>query len=101
MPAVAPAAVGAPGPVYRSMGFRKSFSGVWGPASINFYAEQKLEGRELHPSLGQDVHMLGGDLLIDAAGRMALPYYSKDNRDRPSVDLILETLCAAPSPREA
>ena len=49
---------GAPGPLYHALGFRRSFAGVWGPASINFYAEQKQGGRELHPALGQDVHML-------------------------------------------
>jgi len=80
---------GEAGPLYHALGFRKSFAGVWGPASINFYADQKLQGRELHPSLGQDVHMLGGDLLLDPSGRCILPYYSKDNRDRPSLQLLL------------
>jgi hypothetical protein len=84
--------IGEPGPLYRELGFRRSFTGVWGPKSLNFYAEQKLEGRELHPSLGQDVHMLGGDLLIDQTGRCALPYYSRDNRDRPSMELLLQAL---------
>jgi hypothetical protein len=83
---------GEPGPLYRELGFRRSFTGVWGPKSLNFYAEQKLEGRELHPSLGQDVHMLGGDLLIDQTGRVAFPYYSRDNRDRPSIELLLREL---------
>ena len=66
-----------PGPFYHDFGFRKSFAGVWGPKSLNFYAEQKQEGRELHPNLEQDVHMLGGDLVISTSGKMVLPYYSK------------------------
>jgi len=83
---------GEPGAFYHTMGFRKSFAGVWGPASLNFYADMKQSGRELHPSLGQDVHMLGGDLLVGSDGRMLLPYYSKDNRDRPSIQTLLDAL---------
>jgi len=90
---------GEPGPFYHRLGFRKSFAGVWGPASLNFYADVKQSGRELHPSLGQDVHMMGGDLLVDAEGRMALPYYSKNNRDRPSLQTLHAALQAMGTPQ--
>ena len=39
--------------------------------------------------------MLGGDLLVDDTGRLALPYYSKDNRDRPSMSAIFLALADA------
>mmetsp|Transcript_22774 Transcript_22774/g.60143 ORF Transcript_22774/g.60143 Transcript_22774/m.60143 type:complete len:179 (+) Transcript_22774:233-769(+) len=87
-----PAAAGVPGDAggaYLAWGFRKSFVGVWAPESLRFYSDQKLGGRELHPALGQDVHRMGGDLLLDGEGRVVLDHYSKTNQDRP---LVRETL---------
>lgn len=87
-----PATPGSPGDAgstYLKWGFRKSFIGVWSPASLKFYSDQKLGGRELHPSKGQDVHRMGGDLLLDGEGTVVLDHYSKTNQDRP---LVTETL---------
>lgn len=87
-----PATPGVPGdagPTYLAWGLKKSYKGVWSPESLRFYSEQKLGGRELHPSLGQDVHRMGGDLVIDGEGTVVLDHYSKTNKDRP---LVQETL---------
>ena len=54
-----------------------------------------LSGRELHPSKGQDVNQMGGDILIDGDGTVTLPYYSKTNTDRPTLEAIIETLKSA------
>lgn len=93
-----PATPGKPGDAgstYRRLGLKKSFVGVWSPESLRFYSDQKLGGTELHPALGQDVHRMGGDLVLDGNGRIVLDYYSKTNQDRPSVDKTLLPLARA------
>jgi len=93
-----PATPGTPGDAgatYRKWGFKKSFIGVWSPESLRFYSDQKLGGTELHPALGQDVHRMGGDLILDGNGRVILDHYSKTNQDRPSVDKTLLPLARA------
>lgn len=93
-----PAMLGTPGDAgstYRSWGFKKSFIGVWSPESLRFYSDAKLGGTELHPSFGQDVHRMGGDLVVDGNGRVVLDHYSETNNDRPSVDKTLLPLARA------
>lgn len=80
---------GAAGDIYHRYRFARSVAGTWNPGSLTFYASQMLQGRELHPSHGQDVNMLAGDMVLDAVGRVALPYYSAGNTDRPSVQQLL------------
>mmetsp|Transcript_76872 Transcript_76872/g.164766 ORF Transcript_76872/g.164766 Transcript_76872/m.164766 type:complete len:161 (-) Transcript_76872:188-670(-) len=107
-----PATPGSPGDAgatYLAWGLRKSFVGVWSPESLRFYSDQKLSGTELHPSLGQDVHRMGGDLMLDSSGRVVLDHYSKTNTDRPSVEQTILPLARAldvqrrfgPSPKTA
>jgi len=93
-----PATAGVPGDAgsaYRNWGLRKSFTGVWSPESLRFYSDAKLQGVELHPALGQDVHRMGGDLVLDSEGRVVLDHYSKTNQDRPSVESTLLPLARA------
>jgi hypothetical protein len=85
-----PGAQGAAGPIYFNYRFNRSVAGVWSTKSLSFYADQKHAGRELHSSKGQDVNQLAGDFIIDANGKVALPYYSKDNVDRPTVQALLD-----------
>lgn len=84
---------------YKSFGFNRSLSGVWGPSSLDFYVAEQMSGRELHPSMGQDVNQMGGDILVDGFGKVTLPYYSKTNTDRPTLEQILRTL-ASPEHRK-
>ncbi|CAE7949414.1 unnamed protein product, partial [Symbiodinium sp. KB8] len=85
--------------VKQSWGFRKSYAGVWSPESLQFYSDQKLQGRELHPSNGQDPHRMGGDILLDGRGQVVLAHYSKSTRDRPSVEeTLLPLLRGLPAP---
>jgi len=93
-----PATPGSPGDAgstYLGWGLRKSFLGVWSPVSLNFYSDQKLGGRETHPSYGQDVHRMGGDIMLDSAGRIVLNHYSKTNADRPLVEATILPLARA------
>jgi len=84
-----------PASAYAQLGFRRSLAGVWSEASLGWYAEQSAAGVELHSSRGQDVNQLAGDLVVDAAGRLVLPYYGVDNTDRPSLGTVLRAAAVA------
>jgi len=104
-----PGTPGDAGAVYHGWGLRKSLKGVWSPESIRFYSDQRLGGAELHPPLGQDVHRMGGDIMLDGEGRLILDHYSKTNTDRPNVEgtilplgramAVQQTLASARPPR--
>ncbi|CAE7214247.1 GIP [Symbiodinium natans] len=81
----------------KSWGFPKSFAGVWSPESLRFYSDQKLKGNEHSPN-GQDLHRMGGDIVLDGNGQVALAHYSKSTQDRPDVEeVLLPLLRALPS----
>ncbi|RYG52487.1 hypothetical protein EON67_01130 [archaeon] len=42
----------------------------------------------------QDVHQMGGDILVDAHGAVIRAYYSTHSFDRPSVDQLLADFTA-------
>ena len=90
-----------PASAYAQLGFKRSLAGVWSEASLGWYAEQKAAGAELHSSLGQDVNQLAGDLVIDAGGRVVLPYYGVDNTDRPSLGTLLRAAAVASAAGDA
>jgi len=86
----APDGRGGAGGVYAAFRFLRSVAGVWSPKALRFYASQQMAGRELHSAQGQDVHVLAGDFVLAPDGTVALPYYSRDNTDRPDVaDLLV------------
>ena len=79
--------------LYKAMGLTRSVSKVWAISSLFYYAEKKAASRKLVPMLeNDDVHQLGGNFIIDSAGKMALIYGSKMSTDRPSVDFLLNCL---------
>jgi hypothetical protein len=81
---------GGAGSTYAAFGFGRSVAGTWGFESLRFYASAALSGREMHSSHGGDVHQMGGDVVLDAAGRVVLAHYSRSSVDRPSVAALLE-----------
>lgn len=84
-----PSEKGQAGAAYQSWGFPKSFQGVWSPEALKFYCDERLHGRVLHPSQGQDVHQMGGDVMVNQQGIIVLRHYSKTSQDRPSIDDLL------------
>ena len=58
------------------------------------YLRGFLQGR-VPPLRHADMRQLGGDIVLDRAGRPVLVHRSKTPADRPSVDLLLNALRAA------
>ena len=67
---------------------RGSVWDVWGPKIWRSYARLLLRGRRLQRPRA-DTLQLGGDFVIDRAGRIAYIFRSADPDDRPTVDAII------------
>ena len=67
---------------------------IYGPASWWVYIKLLARGRRLHRPTG-DIHQLGGDVLVDPAGRVALHHVGKGPADRPSVAFLFERISSA------
>jgi hypothetical protein len=64
---------------------------IWGPATLWAYA--KLIGRGHRPGRPTgDIHQLGGDILVDPMGMVALHHVGKGPADRPGVSALLERI---------
>ena len=75
--------------VYRAYGMvRGSFSAIWSPASWGAYADLIRKGRRPRPPTG-DIYQLGGDVLVDRAGKIALHRVEAGPADRPRVADLL------------
>ena len=62
---------------------------IFGPSSWWGYLKLLLRGRKLRRPT-DDVHQLGGDVLIDPKGTVCLHHVSRTPIDRPSVESLLE-----------
>lgn len=63
-------------------------SAIWGPATWRAYIKLIARGRRLRRPTG-DIHQLGGDVLVDPAGGLALHHVGKGPADRPAVEDLL------------
>jgi hypothetical protein len=67
------------------------WSAIWGPATWWAYARLIARGdRPRRPT--DDIHQLGGDVLVDPTGRVALHHVGKGPADRPRVAVLLERI---------
>ena len=79
--------------LYRLLGLRRSVKRVWGVYSLLGYAEEKVAGKKSTPRYeGDDVHVMGGDFIVNSAGQLVYAYQSKTQRDRPAVGDLLQFL---------
>jgi peroxiredoxin len=62
---------------------------IWGPATWRRYVDLVVRGRRLRPPTG-DVYQLGGDVLVDPAGRVALHHVGRGPADRPAIAALLD-----------
>lgn len=93
--------IGLPFPVYGDPGRaayeafglgRASVARVWlDPRVWRSYAKLLGRGRRLH-RLREDSLQLGGDVVLDAEGRVRWMYRSRGPEDRPSVDELVAAL---------
>jgi hypothetical protein len=75
---------------YRDYGMRRGAAWeIWNPVWWGRYIELMVRGRRLHAPTG-DVYQLGGDVLIDPVGRIALHRVERGPADRPPVEHLLE-----------
>jgi hypothetical protein len=75
--------------LYRAYGMgRGRWSAIWGPATWWAYARLISRGHGLRRPTG-DVHQLGGDVLVDPRGTVALHHVGSGPADRPPVALLL------------
>jgi hypothetical protein len=71
------------------------WSSIWGPASWWAYARLIARGRRLRRPTG-DVHQLGGDVLVDPSGKVALLHVGSGPADRPAVEALLDRIRQGP-----
>ncbi|CAF1919559.1 unnamed protein product [Rotaria magnacalcarata] len=74
--------------LYHYFGFPgKAYARVWNVQTLDYYVEQKLNGKKLPTALDKndDPNQMGGNVIIDQNGQVIWVYKSKSPTDRPSV----------------
>lgn len=76
---------------YRAFGLgRTSWPNFFRPSVVwNYLRLVARGGRVRMPYPGEDVLQLGGDFLLDRAGRVVFAYRSRTATDRPGIDALL------------
>ena len=76
--------------LYHAYGMgRGGWWAIWGPASWGAYARLLARGRRLQRPT-DDVLQLGGDVLVDPEGKIALHHVGRGPADRPAVSALLD-----------
>ena len=80
--------------LYRHFGFRGcAVRETWSVRTQIWYAEARLAGRKLTPiRAGDDLHQMGGDVVVDAQSGVRWVYRSSTPDDRPSVEQLLKVV---------
>lgn len=78
------------GAAYSDYGLeRASFLRAWfSPRTVRFYLASALRGKRIRRPVS-DTSQLGGDFLVDPAGRIVFAFRSAEPADRPAVEAIL------------
>ena len=78
--------------LYRYFGMRTAgFWDIWGYRTWKAYFKELLRGRL--PQKGEgDIQQRGGNVILDADGRVRLHHISKGPGDRPAVEHLLQVL---------
>uniref|UniRef100_A0A3Q3GNH0 Selenoprotein L n=1 Tax=Labrus bergylta TaxID=56723 RepID=A0A3Q3GNH0_9LABR len=86
--------------VYRSFGLGSSYAKVMRFGCLLQYSEYGAVGidfPDVPPRLMEDIYQMGGDFVLDEAGKVLLSHPSKNPHDRPTVSDILQAV--DPQPR--
>lgn len=84
--------------IYRSFGLCSSYAKVMKFGCLLRYSEYEAVGRDfpdIPPRLLEDIYQMGGDFLLDEAGKVLLCHSSKTPLDRPTASDILQAVDAA------
>ena len=81
--------------VYRSYGLEASFWRTWSPRTLWYYA-RNWGRRPGWQGSGEDLNQLGGDFIVDRAGKLCFVHRSHDPVDRPSVDDLFAAIDRLP-----
>ena len=77
---------------HHHLGCLRSIRKTWNLHTMQLYAEEKIAGI---PSAvgklysGDDLHLMGGDFILNSAGVVLYAYHQRDTRDRPNVSTLL------------
>ncbi len=80
---------------YRAFGLQEGTVGrIFGPATLWAYVSGILRGRwpRVPRSDDRQFRQLGGDVIINAGGKVVLLYRSKNPADRPAVGTLLDAI---------
>lgn len=81
--------------LYRQFGLgRGSLRQIWNPGTLKLYAQLIGKGRRLRRPT-QDMRQLGGDFVIDSAGRLSAGFWPSSPDDRPRVADLIAAVHAA------
>lgn len=79
--------------IYRTFGLGSSYAKVMKFGCLLQYSEYGAAGvdfPDVPPRLMEDLYQMGGDFLLDEAGKVLLSHPSKNPHDRPTVNDILQ-----------
>lgn len=76
---------------YKAFGLERTpWWSFFRPGELWRYLRARIRGTRIQmPYAGEDVQQLGGDFLLDRAGRITFSYPSRLPTDRPSIESIL------------
>lgn len=78
--------------LYRKFGMGcGSFWEIWGPQNWRAYIRLIVRGR-LPRRPRNNVNQLGGDVLVDPEGIVRVHHVSRNPKDRPPIDMLLEVV---------
>lgn len=81
--------------IYRSFGLGSSYAKVSKFRCLLQYSEYGAVGidfPDVPPRLMEDIYQMGGDFVLDEAGKVILCHPSKNPHDRPTVNDILQAV---------
>lgn len=79
--------------LYQGVGLRRLVGVAWDLKVFIGYAEAVVGGRVDRLAWpGDDVTVLGGDVMLNASGKVVYVYRSKEQYDRPQVSTLLNAL---------
>ncbi|PIK42554.1 hypothetical protein BSL78_20579 [Apostichopus japonicus] len=81
--------------IYKATGMGRTVAGGWNTGALKYYTEQTLAQKRLpedFPDLKDDKEQMGGNIVLDGAGRYSMIYVSQASIDRPSVEKLLDVI---------